>query len=152
VWLRRWIFRIGHAVLRPYWLVVRPRVRGVKCVICREGDVLLVRHTYGARRRWELPGGAVKRWEEPPEAARREAAEELGIDIEHWASLGALPARLHRRRDTLFCFAVCVGDLDLDIDPGEIAEARWFPRNRLPSPVGRYVRRIVALAASPVPG
>jgi len=145
VWLRRRIFRIGHFVLRPYWLVVRPRVRGVKCVICRGGEVLLVRHTYGQRRYWELPGGAVKRWEEPPEAARRETAEELGVDIAQWTSLGSLPARLYRRRDTLFCFGARVDDIDLHIDAGEIAEARWFPRDRLPSPLGRHVRRIVAL-------
>jgi len=147
VWLRRWIFRVGHVVLRPYWLVFRPHVRGVKCVIFRGGDVLLVRHTYGPRRRWELPGGAVKRGEEPPEAARRETAEELGVEIARWTSLGSLPARLYRRRDTLFCFLIHVADLDLDIDPGEIAEASWFPRDRLPTPLGRHVRRIVALAA-----
>lgn len=146
VWLRRWIFRVGHFLLRPYWVLIRPHVRGVKCVICRGGDVLLVRHTYGPRRRWELPGGAVKRWEEPLEAARREAAEELGVDIEHWTALGALPARLYRRRDTLFCFRVRVDDLQLDIDAGEIAEAKWFAHDRLPSPLGRYVRRIVALS------
>jgi 8-oxo-dGTP pyrophosphatase MutT (NUDIX family) len=146
VWLRRWVFRAGHAVLRVYWLLFRPRQRGVKCVIWRAHEVLLVRHTYGDRKRWELPGGAVKRGEDPRQAARRETREELGAEISEWNLLGELPVRELHRRDVLFCFSAPIGARDLRLDLGEIAEARWFPRDQLPPRLGRYVRRIVMLA------
>jgi 8-oxo-dGTP pyrophosphatase MutT (NUDIX family) len=42
------------------------------------GRVLVVKPTY--KPRWELPGGAVEEGESPRAAARREVAEELGID------------------------------------------------------------------------
>jgi 8-oxo-dGTP pyrophosphatase MutT (NUDIX family) len=129
-----------------YWLVFRPRQRGVKCVIWREsGDVLLVRHTYGDRRRWELPGGGVKRGEDPRQAARREIREELGAEISDWKAIGELPVRQLHRRDLLSCFSAPIGDRDLRLDAGEIAEADWFPRDRLPAPLGRHVRRIIRL-------
>jgi 8-oxo-dGTP pyrophosphatase MutT (NUDIX family) len=44
-----------------------------------DGRILLVRHVEG---RWQLPGGAVDPGERPEEAARREAREEAGIEIE----------------------------------------------------------------------
>jgi 8-oxo-dGTP pyrophosphatase MutT (NUDIX family) len=140
------VFRAGHAVLRPYWLVFRPRQRGVKCVILRGGEVLLVRHTYGDRRRWQLPGGAVKRGEDPLQAARREIREELGAEINEWSSIGELPVRELHRRVVLFCFSAPIRDLHIHLDPGEIAAARWFRRDRLPEQLGRYVLRIVRRA------
>src|SRR5439155_25977467 len=54
---------------------------GAICVIERaDGRVLLVRHSY--RKRWGLPGGLLKRGEEVADGARREAMEEVGLDIE----------------------------------------------------------------------
>jgi 8-oxo-dGTP pyrophosphatase MutT (NUDIX family) len=54
----------------------------VRVVLLREGQVLLVKHTY--QDAWYVPGGGVKYGETLVEAARREASEEVG------ASLGAL--------------------------------------------------------------
>ena len=54
---RRRAFRVGYVLLRGWWLVRRPRTEGVKIVVRREDDVLLVRHTYGRRGEWDLPGG-----------------------------------------------------------------------------------------------
>ena len=50
-----------------------------------DGRVLLVRHVEG---RWQLPGGAVDPDERPADAARREAREETGIEIEPVEVLG----------------------------------------------------------------
>lgn len=146
--LLRLAFRAGWWVLRA-WGLIDPRTKeGVKCVLVRDGEVLLVRHTYGDRGRWELPGGGIKRGERPLEAARREIAEELGLAIDDWASHGDLFARIDRRRaDRLWCFSAEVGERPLELDGAEIAAAEWFRRERLPAETARYVARITGLAS-----
>src|SRR6266516_4358145 len=47
----RLAFRVGYRVLRVWWMLAHPRNRAVKCVLTRNGQILLVRHTYGGRRR-----------------------------------------------------------------------------------------------------
>jgi 8-oxo-dGTP pyrophosphatase MutT (NUDIX family) len=148
VQLRRYAYRSAHLGLRIWWFVARPEVTGVKCVITDRDRVLLVRHTYG-RPKWDLPGGTIKRRERPRDTARREMAEELGITLDRWAELGILSGKADHRNDTMHCFQAELPEPDLTVDPGEIDEARWFPRNRLPSNLGRYVRPILALARAP---
>jgi ADP-ribose pyrophosphatase YjhB (NUDIX family) len=140
----RALYRVGFVVLRVYWFLVRPTKQGVKCVITRPGAVLLVRHTYGPRGKWELPGGGVKRGEPPEHAARREMQEELGLDIAEWAALGDVLDRIDRKRDTLHCFTAELGDRALDPDPAEIAEVGWFEPDRLPQSAGKHIPRILA--------
>jgi 8-oxo-dGTP pyrophosphatase MutT (NUDIX family) len=143
----RTAFRVGYRVLRVWWLVARPRKDGVKCVVTRGAEILLVRHTYGPRGRWELPGGGVKRREAPEAAARREAREELGIDIDDWTLQGDLFEHIDSKRDHLYCYGAEVADVAIERDPAEIAEARWFDRERLPAQTPRYVPRILGLRA-----
>ena len=144
--LLRTAYRIGYRGLQAYWRLANPRKQGVKCVLTRGGEVLLVRHTYGPAGRWELPGGGVKRGEPPASAARREASEELGIDTDAWRPLGDLFERIDGKRDTLWCFTAELGSTQtVTRDEAEIAEARWFPRNALPTGSHRYVKRILSL-------
>jgi 8-oxo-dGTP pyrophosphatase MutT (NUDIX family) len=138
-------YRVGYRVLHAYWRVAQPEKRGVKCVLTRGQEVLLVRHTYGPETRWELPGGGVKRSEEPRTAARREAHEELGVDLDDWRFLGDLFDRIDGKRDQLWCYSAELGDRAIETDAAEIAEARWFRRDDLPADVHRYVGRILAL-------
>ena len=145
--LLRGLYRVGYRVLRAYWLVARPRKDGVKCVLTRERQVLLVRHTYGPETRWELPGGGVKRREAPAEAARREAREELGVDLDEWRFLGDLFERIDGKRDRLWCYAADLGEHRIEANGAEIAELGWFDRDRLPADAHRYVARILALEA-----
>jgi 8-oxo-dGTP diphosphatase len=152
--LLRLVFRIGYRVLRVWWLVARGEKRGVKAVLTRGDRILLVRHTYGDRRRWELPGGGVKRREEPPDAVVREVHEELGLDITDWTPLGDLFERMDGRSDRLWCFSTELGEEhEIEIDAAEIGAAEWFPRSELPERSAKYVARIVALdpGAPPAP-
>lgn len=142
----RTTYRLGYRALHAYWRVFQPEKRGVKCVLTRGEEVLLVRHTYGPETRWELPGGGVKRNEEPGAAARREAHEELGVELADWRFLGDLFDRIDGKRDRLWCYTAEVGDHPIETDGAEIAEARWFPRDALPSDVHGYVGRILAMA------
>lgn len=142
-------FRVGYRVLRVWWLVRRPTSRGVKCVLACGDEILLVRHTYGPRGRWDLPGGGVKRREEPPAAARREVREELGIDLPTLEPLGELFTRIDSKRNRLWCYAAEVDSPgELERDAAEIAECRWFPRDELPDERAKYVEQMVALAGA----
>jgi 8-oxo-dGTP pyrophosphatase MutT (NUDIX family) len=141
--LRRVGYRAAHTVLRTYWRVLRPHTRAVKCVV-REGDaVLFVRHAYGDRRCWELPGGGIKRGEDPRDAAAREAREELGLDLAQWRALGSVEARGYGKRTTVFCFEGRPPGRALRIDPGEIEEARWFDASDPPRRLGFDARVVL---------
>jgi 8-oxo-dGTP pyrophosphatase MutT (NUDIX family) len=142
--IRRLGFRVAHRLLRVWWFVRRPRMRGVKCVLTDGENVLLVRHTYG-KPEWDLPGGGMKRGERPLETARREIEEELGVRLDGWRELGSLASSEYYRRDTIYCFQVELNGKSLNIDRAELDTARWFSRQRLPRELGRYVTRILAL-------
>jgi 8-oxo-dGTP pyrophosphatase MutT (NUDIX family) len=144
--LARLGLRAAYPSLRVYWLLTGTRIHGVQCVISRDDEVLLVRHTYGDRRRWELPGGAVKRHEQPRDAAVREVREELGIEIREWRSLGDVSVQVDRRRGTLCCFATHADGLEPQIDEVEIEELGWFRSDALPARRGLHVAKVVALA------
>ena len=141
--VRRLGYRFAYAGLRLYWLLVRPEVSGVKCVLTDRERVLLVRHSYGSRG-WDLPGGTIKRGEDPEATASREMNEELGVSIDRWRSLGVMALTIDHRRDQLHCFQAELNAPEIEIDRGELLEARWFRRDQLPDRLGRYTNRILA--------
>jgi 8-oxo-dGTP pyrophosphatase MutT (NUDIX family) len=144
--VRRAALRGAWAALRVYWFLARPEVRGVKCVLTKGDKVLLVRHTYGDGR-WDLPGGRMKRGEPALDTARREMREELGVLIDDWAPFGVVVGRAEFRRDRMQIFQAELRDGDIEIDRGELATMRWFPRRELPRDVPQYVPQILAATA-----
>ena len=50
-------------------------------LVSSRGRVALIRRRRGGREYWSFPGGGIKRGETPHRAARRELAEELGLDV-----------------------------------------------------------------------
>ena len=147
--VRRAGYRVAHAGLRAYWRIARPQTRGVKCVV-REGNaVVFVRHSYGDRRQWELPGGGIKRGEDPRDTAAREAREELGLDLAQWRSLGSVESRGYGKRTTVICFEAHSPHRALTVDPGEIEEARWFDLADPPVPMGLDARVVLTRLVHP---
>jgi 8-oxo-dGTP pyrophosphatase MutT (NUDIX family) len=132
--------------LRAWWALRRPHTRAVKVVLRRDGgEALFVRHTYGRRGDWELPGGSLRPREAPADAARREAHEELGLDLA-WRGVGSVEVGGEGKTTTLHVFtADARGGVELAISPVEIAEARWAPLDAPPEPVGRDVPPVLAL-------
>jgi 8-oxo-dGTP pyrophosphatase MutT (NUDIX family) len=132
-------------MLDVWWALRRPHTRGVKVVLRRPGgDVLFVRHTYG-RQHWELPGGMLRRHEPPQDAARREAREELGVDVP-WRPLGVAEIGGDAKTTTLHVFVADVRDGGgVRVAPAEIAEARWAPPAAPPEPAGRDLAHVLAL-------
>ncbi|MEA2299890.1 MAG: hypothetical protein QOE44_425 [Solirubrobacteraceae bacterium] len=144
--LKRLVYRVASPVAHGWWSAWRIDHEGCKCVVREGGAVVLVRHTYGDRRRWDLPGGFIRRGEAPVAAARRELREELGLGLTgaELESLGALSLVIGRRTDTVHYFRVELADRVLDWDDGELAEVGWFEPTGLPDPVGEHVEEVLA--------
>ena len=108
---------------------------GAICVVERaDGHMLLVRQSY-RRGGWGFPGGLLRRGEEPADCARRELSEELGIDVElHEPPLVVVDAGV-RRVDVIFTGRLAEGSDEPEHTPHspEIADARWFRPDGLPS-------------------
>ena len=101
------------------------------------GRVLLVRHVEG---RWQLPGGAVDPDERPEDAARREAREEAGIEIEIADVLGVFGGPEYRITyangdDAGWVVTVyragIVSGTPAPGDPDEVQDVGWFEPHEL---------------------
>ncbi len=147
--LLRLAYRVAYRLLLAYSFVVRPRVGGVKCLVRdARGRALFVRHTYGDRRAWELPGGGTKAGEDPLEAVRREAREELGPDIAEWVEVGQVDGPWYFKRERLTCFAAPWPEgARPSFDPVEIGDAAWFALDDPPVPQGPATRAVLELIA-----
>ena len=138
-------YRVAYRLAKVYWFLARPDVRGVKGVL-RDGDrVLLVRHTYGDRQRWDIPGGHVHSGEPAAAAVRREMQEELGVATS-WVHVGSIPAETDYKHENVDVFVTDRrAHHDLVLARGEIAEAQWFALDALPGPIGELSLRALAL-------
>jgi 8-oxo-dGTP pyrophosphatase MutT (NUDIX family) len=134
-------YQVALSLLRVWWIVRRPRSRGVRCVLRRGDAVVLVRHTYGDRR-WMLPGGRVRRTEDPIATARREMQQELGVTGDRWEVIGCIAARAgYRRRSpgegfrrhSTFYVEAQLAAATMCPRVGELSDARWFPASALPA-------------------
>jgi 8-oxo-dGTP pyrophosphatase MutT (NUDIX family) len=130
--------------MRAWWFVRRPHTIGVK-VLARDGDrVLFVRHTYGDRRGWDLPGGGARRRESPADAARREAREELGVDPPAWRPVAVVEVSGMGKRTTMHIFEAPVDPGVIRLQAEELAEGRWAPQLDPPEPLARDAGDVLA--------
>jgi len=142
--LHRAALRLAHRARKQWWRWRKPLVLGVM-VIARngEGQVLLVRHSYGSGM-WTLPGGGVKRREDPARAAAREIAEELACSAEGLAALGVHEGLLHGAPARMHVFTARLAGMPRP-DGREIAEARYFPPDALPANTGPRAAEAVGM-------
>jgi 8-oxo-dGTP pyrophosphatase MutT (NUDIX family) len=142
----RWCYRVAWLGLQLRASVWRHPSSGVKCALTHGGEVLLVRHTYGRRDVWYLPGGALRRREPPLRAAAREMEEELGLGGLVLREVGTFRTRLGRLAVRLtFVHAEVPDPGRVRANPVEIAQAAWFPRAALPTPLGSEERALLDL-------
>jgi len=133
------LYKIAYRLNQLRRMVLRPLTVGVKIMLVRDGQVLLVRHTYLAG--WFLPGGGVKRGETLEEAARREAWEELGAKLGEVTLFGIYSDIQSYRNEHIAVF-VCDSFTLTDKQDYEIAESAFFPRQSPPPGInsGAYSR------------
>lgn len=93
----------------------------------RDGQILLLKRAGGTAMsgQWFLPGGAVERGELPEEAARRELAEESGLEIDGELELvGAYPIWVYGGDCLQLSYRGRVRDGDVAVSH-EHSDARW---------------------------
>ena len=97
-----------------------------------EDRLLLVRQTYGPyQHEWDLVAGFVEPGETLEGAATRELWEETGLAPTRLAYTNSHPWSFSGPSVLLTGFTATVTDPTLRLDPGEIAQARWFSRAEL---------------------
>jgi 8-oxo-dGTP pyrophosphatase MutT (NUDIX family) len=130
--------RLLHAAARLRWRVTRPITVGVRLILEKGQAVLLVKHTYQSG--WYLPGGGVRRGETLEEAARREAAEEIGATLGKLRLLGVYTNFYEHKSDHVAVFACDDFTLTGRTD-AEIERFDFFGLDDLPDGVSPGSRR-----------
>ncbi len=120
-----------ESLRRAHWFVFRPTTYGVKAVITFGNDVLLIRNAYG-RRNWTFPAGGVKAREDQEKALKREVMEEVGIDLKKAVFVGSFVSSKEYKKDNIFAYISRVENRNVEKDDFEIAEAKWFPLDKMP--------------------
>jgi 8-oxo-dGTP pyrophosphatase MutT (NUDIX family) len=144
------LHRLGYLSLRAWWWITRPQSAGVRVLLVRDGQVLLVKHTY--RPEWHMPGGGVDRGESLEQAARREALEEAGATLGNVELLGVYSNFWNRRTDHVAVF-VCTRFSVSEEHDWEIEQLRWFPLDQLPADLSPgTARRLAEYRAGERPG
>jgi 8-oxo-dGTP diphosphatase len=118
-------------------------------LIEQAGRVLLVRRNITPYRdHWDIPGGFVHESEHPTDAARREAREETGLEVQLTRLLGIFVDRYGEGADYTFNVyyrARVVGGTLAPAD--DAAEARWFAPGALPAALAFPDHERLVLAA-----
>ncbi|MEZ4664340.1 MAG: NUDIX domain-containing protein [Caldilineaceae bacterium] len=137
------LLKAAYGLMRLRWRILRPVTFGVRIMLIRKGQVLLVDHTY--LNMWHFPGGHIHRGEMPLAAAKREAFEEAGVtcDQEPWL-LGIFTNFVEGKTDNIALFVCEEFTIGERSDRWEIAEQRFFPFDALPADVAPACRRRIA--------
>ncbi len=128
--------------MRTIWFITRPKTSGAKVIIICGNEILLVKNTYGYS--FSLPGGGIKKWEEPVDAAKREAYEEVGIQLNELSPLPSFITYEEYKHDTVYGFYSTVPSKEYALDNFEIDLAKWYPINNLPK-LGVVTQKIIDL-------
>lgn len=138
-----WFSNIIYPYARFCWKWFRPTTRGVRAVLERDGEVLLVRHA--ARDHWSLPGGGVRKTEDGYRGLLRELNEELGIVPERISNrrlLGTYQNNREGKIDAVEIFVLACKGGEF-VQGYELDDAQWFPLDALPETVSpATLRRI----------
>ncbi len=118
--------------------IIKPISFGVRIMLFRDGEVLLVKHSY--QDEWFFPGGGLKRHETLAEAAHREVWEEVGGKINDLKFFGIYTNSIHLRTDHIAVFIA----RDFSYSPHkdwEIEAVQFFPLDALPATIAPGIGR-----------
>lgn len=135
---------------RLRWRLFHPITLGARVALVRDGEVLLIRHTY--RPGWYLPGGGVDKGESLEDAARREAHEEASAAVADLRLLGVYTNFGEDNCDHVAVFYAHDFTVGEFAPNNEIADRRWFALSALPHDISPMaVRRLTEIAELETP-
>jgi 8-oxo-dGTP diphosphatase len=144
--VKLWRFIRGPLQWYALWFAHHKFIIGVSGVIVDDQRrVLLLRHTFWKPGSWGLPSGYAERNEKLEETLCRELREETGYQIEV-QSLLRVVSGYKLRLEVSFVGRWIGGELQLD--PKEVLEARFFSVDALPDELLPSHRDIIALVFS----
>ena len=144
--------RLLTRLLHVYFRFARGLTFGVRGVVLNDrGEVFLIRHTYVPG--WHFPGGGVEVGETAELSLERELSEEAGIaPTERPVLHGLFFNRRISRRDHVAVYVLRRFRVERVKQPDrEIAEAGFFPLDRLPNGTTPATRRRLAEIVSGQP-
>jgi len=134
------LWRLKWGVLK----LLRWKTKGVKVMLFNaDGELLLIRNSYGRSHLFLLPGGGIKRGEGPAAAALREVHEEVGIACEELSFVSVHRNEGEGKRDTIHLFTAVTAAAPVP-DGVEVEEARFFALDALPDNVSAATLRRIA--------
>jgi len=98
-------------------------------IIVRDGSILLLYREDEAH--WEVPGGKVEEGESPTEAAKREAEEEIGVEVELDRPFFSGE---FQHRDEIFLWHAYLSEIaegDPDVKEEKFGKVEWFRGSEL---------------------
>ena len=101
--MNSFFYNFQHLLKRIYWFILRPKTKGVKCIILYKGKVLMIRKTL-TNSKFVFPGGAVKDGESLEESVIREIEEDLGLKLKKVKPIGEFTSEIFYRTETIYCF------------------------------------------------
>ena len=128
----KFLIRYLYQASRMLWLVFKPLSIGVRVLMVKDGQVVLVKHVYEPY--WYIPGGAVERDETLETAVRREAREETGATLNDLELFGIYTNQERGKSDHITVFLSQSFELTCDGDD-EIENCQFFPLEALPEKI-----------------
>jgi 8-oxo-dGTP pyrophosphatase MutT (NUDIX family) len=130
--LHRLAYRLAHRLRLHWWRWRKPLLIGCRVLAFdSEGNLLLVRHSYGSGK-WMPPGGGARRGEEPLGAAIRELLEETGCALTGAEEFGRIDELLHGAINRVHLITGIASGVPRP-DGREVIAAAFFAPHTLPT-------------------
>lgn len=138
------LYKIANSIRRIYWYIFKPHTKGVKCLIERNGEYLLIQSSYSGKY-WTLAGGGIKYRETAGYAVKREVKEELGIILDTVKEIGQYESTAEYKRDSIHLLYAQVSGKGFNQNMAEVSNAQWFSKESLPENRSRALKESLTL-------